>query len=340
MKTRPPVIRIAALLGLALLPTSLQARPKVVAYVPNWIKLETFSKTIDYQKITHINIAFENPVDDLGNLSFNRANEAVLTRAKAAGIKVLVSIGGGSASGDKKLKARYFNLLAEAKRTAFIDRIATYLDKHDFDGIDVDIEGPSINDDFAGFIADLAAVLKPRGKLLTAALSQGYGGNRVPSEVLGHLDFLNIMAYDATGTWDAKKTGQHSSMDFAKNQVAYWTGRGLPGSKAVLGVPFYGYGFGEAWRNYGYPYLEIVTTSPDAAQFDETGSTIYYNGIPTIRDKARYVLDQKLGGVMIWSLDQDAPGDLSLLSALHSVLQPPHDKVEKIQPEFLSDPRR
>ncbi len=330
MKPRFSFIRIAALIALALFPSSLQARPKVVAYVPNWIELETFSKTIDYQKITHINIAFENPVDDLGNLSFNRANESVLTKAKAAGVKVLVSIGGGSASGNKELKARYFKLLTKENRPAFIARIATYLDDHHFDGIDVDIEGPSINEDFGGFIADLSAALKPKGKLLTAALSEGYGGNRVPADALGHLDFLNIMAYDATGTWDANRPGQHSSMDFAKKQVAFWTSRGLPADKAVLGVPFYGYGFGDAWRSYGYPYLEIVTTSPDAAQSDETGSTIYYNGMPTIRDKARYALDQKLGGVMIWSLDQDARGKLSLLSALHSVLQPPHrEKSDK-----------
>ncbi len=37
------------------------AQPKVVAYVPNWIDLESFSETIDFAKLTHINIAFENP---------------------------------------------------------------------------------------------------------------------------------------------------------------------------------------------------------------------------------------------------------------------------------------
>ena len=46
------------------------AQDKVVAYVPNWIDLRTFADSIDYSKLTHINIAFENPEDGTGTLSF------------------------------------------------------------------------------------------------------------------------------------------------------------------------------------------------------------------------------------------------------------------------------
>lgn len=309
--------------GLFASSSSLQARPKVVAYVPIWIDLEKFAQTIVYEKITHLNIAFENPVDDEGNLSFNPANLFVLGKAKAAGVKVLVSIGGGSASGDPVLKKRYLKLLSEKSREAFSKKLGAYLVKHDFDGIDIDIEGPSITDDYGGFIAALAVELKLHKKLLTAALSKGYGGDRVTAETLTHFDFLNIMAYDATGTWDRERAGQHSSIEFAKQQVDYWLKRGLPASKAVLGVPFYGYGFKQSWRNYGYPYSEIVGANPEAAKVDESGATIYYNGIPTISAKARYVIDQKLGGIMIWSLDQDAAGELSLLSTIDSILRKP-----------------
>lgn len=303
-----------------------QARPKVVAYVPNWIDLGKFAETIAYPKVTHINIAFENPVDDAGNLSYQKADAVVLKKAHAAGVKVLVSIGGGGASDNKVMKARYAHLLAAENRTAFVGKLADYVSTHNFDGIDVDIEGPSITADYGGFIAELAAALKPKNKLLTAALSQGYGGSNVPDAALAHLDFLNIMAYDATGTWDRNRPGQHSSMEFAKSQIAYWIGRGVPAAKAVLGVPFYGYGFGDSWRNYGYPYAEIVTTNTAAAQLDETAKTIFYNGIPTIQAKAKYVMDEKLGGVMIWSLDQDAAGENSLLNALDVVLQPKEKK--------------
>jgi len=49
------------LLGLwFMLAQCLHAQPKVVAYVPNWIELAAFAETIDYAKLTHNNVAFEN----------------------------------------------------------------------------------------------------------------------------------------------------------------------------------------------------------------------------------------------------------------------------------------
>ena len=193
---------------------------------------------------------------------------------------------------------------------------------HDFDGLDVDIEGPSINADYGGFIAELGVALKAKGKLLTAALSKGYGGNKVPDAVFESFDFVNIMAYDGAGPWQPNAPGQHSSLEFAKGNVTYWLGRGLPKAKAVLGVPFYGYGFGEAFRKRDYPYAEIVTSFPGAENADEAGKTIWYNGLPTIKAKAQYVADQQLGGIMIWSLDYDVPGKRSLLAAIADTLSP------------------
>jgi GH18 family chitinase len=298
----------------------LQAQTKVVAYVPNWIDLNTFSDTIDYAKVTHLNIAFENPSNDSGDLSFNQKNEALIAKAHAHDVKVLISIGGGSASGDKKLRARYADLLTDTKRAGFAEKLAAYVSSHGFDGLDVDIEGPSIDKNYGAFIEDLARVMKPKSKLLTAALSKGYGGSQVPGSVFEHFDFVNIMAYDGAGYWDPNSPGQHSSLDFAKTNVAYWLDRGLPKSKAVLGLPFYGYGFGEAFRKGDYSYAKLVASYPGAENTDQVGNTIWYNGLPTIKAKTSYVIEQGLGGVMIWSLDYDVKGDRSLLSAIHAVL--------------------
>jgi chitinase len=297
-----------------------QAQKKIVAYVPNWIDLPAFAQRIDYEKLTHINIAFENPTNALGDLSFNRKNPALIEKARAHHVKVLISIGGGAASGDRKLRERYFDLLGEAKRGAFAAKLAEYVVDHQFDGLDVDIEGPSINEDYGAFIGALAAELKPKRKLLTAALSKGYGGSKVPDSVFRHFDFINIMAYDGAGYWNSNAPGQHSSFAFATNNTAYWLQRGLPKEKAVLGVPFYGYGFGAAFRKRDYTYAALVAQYPGAENVDEIGSTIWYNGLPTIRAKSRYVVEQGLGGVMIWSLDYDVKGDKSLLSAIHQAL--------------------
>lgn len=313
--------QILGALALLLLPATLGARDRVVAYVPNWVDVKALAETIDYAKLTHINIAFENPTNASGDLSFSQKDEVLIAKAHANKVQVIVSIGGGSASGDKALLARYFDLMSEGKRAGFAARLAEYVVSHDFDGLDVDIEGPSINQDYGAFIEELAKALKPKGKLLTAALSKGYGGNKVPETVFGHFDFINIMAYDGAGYWDANAPGQHSSMEFAKSNVSYWLKRGLPKEKAVLGVPFYGYGFGEAFRKRDYSYSAILAAHPGAENTDQVGSTIWYNGLPTIKAKTRYVVEQGLGGVMIWSLDYDVKGERSLLSAIHETLQ-------------------
>lgn len=317
-------LTFAALVLFASALTTQAAQPKkVVAYVPNWIDLKSFADTVDYAKVTHLNIAFENPTNDSGDLSFDNADDALITKAHAHHVKVLVSIGGGAASGDKTLRKRYSGLLSDTNRAGFVAKVADYLDAHHFDGLDVDIEGPAINTEYGAFVRDLAATLKPRGKLLTAALSQGYGGNQVPSSVFPSFDFVNIMAYDGTGPWEPNAPGQHSSFALAQSSIAYWLGRGLPKSKAVLGVPFYGYGFGDAFRNRDYPYADIVATYPGAENADQVGKTIWYNGIPTIQAKVQYVLAQNLAGVMIWSLDEDATGKRSLLTAIDAALHSP-----------------
>jgi len=312
--------QIAGVVLVVLLSTAAHAQKKVVAYVPNWVDLNSFSETIDYAKLTHINIAFENPTNAEGDLSFNKKNPVLIARAQTNGVRVLISIGGGSASGNKTLLNRYFSLLSETNRAGFATKLADYVSSHGFDGLDVDIEGPSINEDYGAFIEQLSRALKPRGKLLTAALSKGYGGNKVPNSVFEHFDFVNIMAYDGAGYWNSNAPGQHSSMEFAKDNVRYWLERGLPKSKAVLGVPFYGYGFGEAYRKRDYSYSAILAAHPGAENSDQVGKTIWHNGIPTIKAKTRYVVDEGLGGIMIWSLDYDVKGERSLLSAICETL--------------------
>lgn len=61
---------------------------EVVAYVPNWIDLPSFAETIDYSKLTHINIAFENPLNAEGDLSFSSKNEALIAKAHENRVKV------------------------------------------------------------------------------------------------------------------------------------------------------------------------------------------------------------------------------------------------------------
>lgn len=315
-------LRLLALLGGSLCFMCAQAQKVVIAYVPNWNDLPSLANKIDYARLTHIVIAFENPKNDAGDLSFNADDAVLIDKAHANHVKVLISIGGGGASENKTLQARYFALQSDAKRAGFVAKLTDYVTQHNFDGLDVDIEGPSIGKDYGAFVTDLSKALTAQGKIVTAAVSEGYGGEKIPASVFDALTFVNIMAYDNTGPWDPKRPGQHSSMADAMHTVTYWLGRGLPKNKAVLGVPFFGYGFGAAYRNGDYSYSEIVSTYPGAENLDQVGNTIWYNGIPTMKAKAKFALDQGLAGLMIWSLDADAPGTKSLLAALYAGLHP------------------
>src|SRR5579862_4056709 len=91
-------VGLAAACCTAMAQDTASSRNLVVAYVPNWVDLKSFADTIDYSKLTHINMAFENPVNDAGDLSFLADNDAVIAKAHASKLKILVSLGGGSAS--------------------------------------------------------------------------------------------------------------------------------------------------------------------------------------------------------------------------------------------------
>ncbi|NHN24811.1 carbohydrate-binding protein [Flavobacterium jejuense] len=306
------------------------AQKKVIGYIPNWIDLNTFSNSIQYNKLTHINIAFENP-DANGNLSFQSGNNAIIQAAHANNVKVFVSIGGGAISEGGAIRDNFFNQISAGNRASFVQKLKNYVIAHNFDGLDVDLEGPAINGDYGSFITDLAASLHANNKQITAALSQGYGGANVPSYTFSSFDWINIMAYDATGPWNPSSPGQHSPYSLAVQQFNYWTGRGLPASKAIIGLPFYGYGFGSS-ANQGISYADIVATYPGSENVDQVANTIYYNGIPTIKQKTTFAI-QNAGGVMIWQLAQDAVGPKSLLSAINDVIngtQPPQNGVATV----------
>ncbi|QDW22235.1 glycosyl hydrolase family 18 protein [Flavobacterium sp. KBS0721] len=337
MKNNYKVIQLKWILILVLGVVNLSvAQKKVIAYIPNWVDLNAFSSSVQYSKLTHINIAFENP-DANGYLSFNSGSNTIINAAHAQNVKVFVSLGGGSVSEGGAIRDNYFNLIKAANRTAFIQKIYDYVVTHNFDGVDMDLEGPAINSDYGGFVIALAAKLHANGKLISAALSEGYGGANVPASTFAAFDWINIMAYDATGPWQPGNPGQHSPYSMAVNQFNYWTGRGLPASKAIIGLPFYGYGFG-ASANQGISYANIVAQYPGAENLDQVGNTIYYNGIPTIKAKTTFAI-QNAGGVMIWELSQDATGAKSLLTAVNQVItgsNPPTGTGTLIQAESYS----
>jgi GH18 family chitinase len=105
----------------------------------------------------------------------------------------------------------------------------------------------------------------------------------------------------------------------AVRDLDLWLARGVARERLVLGVPFYGYGFGGAQANWSYREL-AAAHSKDATNGDVIGERcagcryITHNSPATIAKKARLAA-KKAGGVMVWELSQDSP-DHALTKAI------------------------
>ena len=315
-------------------------KPVMIGYVATFKDMKgTLAKT-DLSKLTHINIAFLNPgpdnslvTGDVMTCMTDLMKNPVATQdlrdaiaiAHAGGVKVLASMGGGTiplCSGD------WVALLTPQNRPVLIANLLAFVDEYKLDGLDIDLEWDVLTKiDMAGeyvpFAKELGAALKKRGKLLTCATASHPGG-MVPKGSLASFDYVNIMSYDTIGPSWGQAGAEHASLAQAQADVATWQAQGLPKSKLVLGVPFYGYGFNG--YNPGYAYKDILATFGEAAtDTDIQGKAcagcqyITYNGRPTIRAKAQLAA-QTGAGVMIWELSEDALGPDSLLGVAYDSL--------------------
>lgn len=133
-----------------------------------------------------------------------------------------------------------------------------------------------------------------------------------------------LCPYDRTGPWRPQDPGDPSPYSMAVEDLDYWHNiRQIPKNKLVLGLPFYGYGFGKADSPViSMNYKQIVALYPeelsDTLNLPEN-MVMYFNNLATIKKKTKLAL-QKGGGVMIWQLLGDAEGKQSLLSAINSVI--------------------
>jgi len=289
---------------------------KVVGYYSLNAAMTADLKTVPFDKLTHINLYFLNP-DTLGN--FTRDFSALAPFIKEAHkkkVKVLFSIAGGGKH------PYYHDLLKDDKRNMLVNNLVSETLKYGLDGVDVDIEGSDIDENYETFVVELARSLRLHKKLITAAIAVFYK-DVLTDKALAQYDFVNVMSYDHTGPWAPQNPGPHSLYAHAAADLEYFRiERKIPKEKMVLGVGFYGYGFGPELTSpaVSMSYGEIVKTFPGAELIDQWympgGVIIYYNGISTIKQKT-ILAKEKASGIMIWQVLGDAPGSKSLLKAIN-----------------------
>jgi hypothetical protein len=277
------------------------AQFRVVGYMPSWAG---DVNAIQYNKLTHINYAFALPTSTGGLQAVENPGklQSLVSLAHARGVKVLIAVGGWNNGDDSGFESLAAN---STYRNNFVNALINFVNQYGLDGVDIDWEypddGASANN-YSTLMTQLATEMHNRGKLLTAAVV-GINGSSILNSVFNVVDFLNLMAYDYNNF-------DHSTYSYAQQSLSYWKGRGLPASKAVIGVPFYGR---PSWETFA----QLVARGADP--YADVFSGVGYNGITTIKNKTNLAFDQG-SGVMIWELSGDATGANSLLSAIHEVV--------------------
>lgn len=269
----------------------------IVGYVPNWSGNPTY---IQYGKVTHIMYAFAETTTN-GALNCDTTYlGSVVSKAHAAGVKVLISIGGASNGGNMTTAMRN-------ARLTLTTNIEHFVLTWNLDGADIDWEAPATSSDgnlFNTLVQTLYNDLHPQGKMITAALDTGdWFGMYIPSSSFAYLDLFNIMSYDSGGAY------------YFNEGIKYWSGRGAPKAKLMLGVGFFGNGSGGEKA-----YKDIVAADKNAPYVDVSNG-YKYNGIPSMIAKTQ-VSKSAGGGIMIWELSQDtsATGSTSLMNTIYNTM--------------------
>merc|ERR1719445_1598313 len=193
---------------------------KIVCYFTNWGfyrqgRAKFSPENVDPSLCTHINYAFSVlhpesltivPHDDWTDLENNFYSQLVSLRT--SGVKVLLALGGWNDSeGDK-----YSRLVGSQENIErFVESSLEFLDRWGFDGLDLDWEYPvcwqvdckagprTDRDGLSDLVTALSAAFRPRGLLLTAAVSPSKTVIDLAYDVPllnSALDIINVMTYD------------------------------------------------------------------------------------------------------------------------------------------------
>ena len=296
------------------IPVVIEGNKRVVGYLPYYRFAN--SQQIDYCKLTHLNLAFANP-DEEGNLIVPEPIDNLLSHVRSTNddIMIFISVAGGSLTIEQEITWSSF-IDNNDRIPILVDKIVDYVLIHDLDGVDIDLEWSHVTIGYSNFVLALDEALEKEGKLLTAALPNYTRFEHINDAALNAFDFINIMAYDATGPWNANNAGQHSSYDFARSGIDFWNKtQKIDSDRLTLGVPFYGYDFTTS-NVVSFTFGQMVDEDAKNADKDKSGER-YYNGIPTIESKVQLAVE-RTGGIMIWELGQDAFSEYSLLNTIHA----------------------
>lgn len=310
----------------------------VVAYVTSWSEVMP-----DPQYMTHINYAFGHVNESFNGVKIDneeRLRQIVDLRKQKPELKVLLSIGGWGSGRFSEMAAN------DEYRRAFAADCDRVVKEFALDGIDIDWEYPTSSmanissspddtENFTLLMQDIRAAIGNEKELTLATVASArYIDFKA---ILSSVDFVNIMAYDMASApkhHSALYSSGHSGDITSDGAVTAHLKAGIPPSKLVMGMPFYGRG-GDGYPSF-QDYNKVGNTDTQYTEkWDEVAQVPYladkndtlvfgFENPCSLAIKCQYILDKDLLGGMYWDYSGDnEQGDLRRTVA-ESLLGKPH----------------
>jgi chitinase len=312
----------------------------MVGYYPIWMPQAGYAPAaIDYSAVNVVAHFAVLPRAD-GTVNYPDwgafPDPSVVNGAHANGAKVVLVVGGDAWEATTAFSAMTANATA---RAAFVRNITALVNAQGYDGVDLDWEFPFNGTDRANLtllVRELRTALGS-SKILSLATpaSNWYGQWFDLPSLTPYVDWFGVMTYSfAAPSWSTE-AGHNSAlygvgelnMDAAR---LYYLGRGVPNSKLLLGIPFFGERFdgasrpGDALanRNGGLVDFSVIAalvnngwtrvqdTVAGVPYLTRIGSPgfITYDDAWSIGLKCDYLNQKGFRGMIIWHLGEDRAG--------------------------------
>ena len=280
MKQSAWMMRVVVLCNALLLATfTSNAALWVTGYYPAYEQAYLPPSAIDFSALTHlIHFSVFPNSDGTLNSSDNGLTPAysadVISRAHAAGVKVLICVGGANSETDFQAAT------STATLPVFVNNITNFLATYGYDGVDIDWEPfPSTDDQqYSNLVTALRFALNqfPQPKLLSAAVEAypPYGDSptaeyQLYAALQSQFNQINIMTYDLSGPYEGWVTWFNSPIydggyrfpssgglvPSIGGSLTNFLNNGVAPGKLGFGIPFYGY----VWTDGEGPYLWSIT---------------------------------------------------------------------------------
>ncbi|AZP43474.1 glycoside hydrolase [Rahnella aquatilis] len=258
------------------------AQRKVIGYFPEWGVYEAHNfftpDKVDYSGLTHLNYGFA--VVKNGVVTMHDTDKApglikdLDKRTEAANVAHMISVGGWNNSQEGVFEAA---TATDAGIEKLANSMVSYMAQWHFDGLDIDWEYPNTEaekNQFTKLIQSLRTKLDAQGLKddkyyqLSAAVTTNHNNIQFinPAVTTPLLDSVNVMAYDIHGAFDPL-TGHNAplyenshdedkDLNVADTMTAYVETWNVPKTKLMMGIPYYGRGWGHV------PGTELIPGLP------------------------------------------------------------------------------